>query len=166
MDGWGLVGTGVIAFLGTHEFEGGQVQGVFLTEYDQTTDSYVGVCFPHNPYFLQLLKAAGKGLFIEGAKVNVSLGVRVQGLRRYPYSLRPDYAFQFVLPGESPLPLIEIARGNVPHPATEPPSGGEVITDTNIRVQADTDQSGKVSGEEAKEWNKMHPDQPITKGKV
>lgn len=101
---------GVIALVGNREFTGHQLQGVFLVEYDQSNDTYVGVHFPHNEQFIGFVKAVGKGQFAAGSTSNVTVGLRVKGLRRYPYAERPDYPFQFVLPGEDVTPLREIAK--------------------------------------------------------
>lgn len=118
------LGRGVVAYVGTHEFTGHQLQGLFLVEYDQGTDSYTGVSFPQNEKFTQFFASLGKGTFGAETPVNVGVCLRIQGLRRYPYAERPDYAFQFVLPGEDPAPLLAIMTQN----AAAPPA--EVVTES------------------------------------
>lgn len=116
------LGCGVVAYIGVGVFTGHQKQGLLLVEYDESSDSYTGVCFPHNEEFTQYLANAGKGTFAPGHMVNVGAAVRIPGLRRYPYTARPDYAFQFVLPGEDAAPLLAIATANAapaPAPAEE-----------------------------------------------
>jgi hypothetical protein len=77
---------------------GGHRVSVVLTDYDESSDSYHGEA--HRNYSMNT-----------GEQTPVVESVH--GLRPYPYSARPDYAFQFVLPGEDEQPLIDIAQRNV-----------------------------------------------------
>ena len=88
--GHSLLGRGVRACLG-------RMQTVVLSNYDLVTDTYWGGVENANP-------AEGDEAFQDGQKVS--------GLRRYPYAARPDYAFQFVLPGEDESVLVNIAKDN------------------------------------------------------
>lgn len=93
-----------------HIFHGEQVTTI-LSHYDIETDTYNGhVLFPESIKARKLLPV-GKGSNIDSEE-NIALVLAVNGLRPYPYTARPDYAFQFVRPGESMEPLLEIARRN------------------------------------------------------
>lgn len=102
----------VIVSVGTGPFTGKQLQAAFLTEYDESSDTYVGVIFPHSEEFTQLLHATGKGTFTTDTPLNLGVVVRIPGLRRYPYRERPNADFQFVLKGEDPAPLRAIMAAN------------------------------------------------------
>jgi hypothetical protein len=133
------LGTGVVASIGVGSFTGHQLQGLFLVEYDQTTDSYTGVSFPQNQEFTQFFHNLGKGQFAPGKPINVGVAVRISGLKKYPAD-RPDYAFQFVLPGEDPSPLRAIMAANAEGQYThgEPqPAPEEAVTEP-IQQQNDT----------------------------
>jgi hypothetical protein len=106
------LGTGVVASVGVGTFTGRQLQGLFLVEYDESSDSYTGISFPQNTEFSQFFHNLGKGQFGADRPINVGVAVRISGLRKYPCTDRPDYAFQFVLPGEDPAPLRAIMAAN------------------------------------------------------
>lgn len=106
-----------------HIFNGYQVTTI-LKHYDESSDSYSG-----NVQFDGTIKvkviggtlgegAPGKDGNLPGIpgfglkEAVISPVFHVKGLRPYPYAERPDYAFQFVLPGQSLEPLLEIARRN------------------------------------------------------
>jgi hypothetical protein len=76
---------------------GGHMATVFLTDYDIESVSY-------------------HGLLVRNRSMNTDNVVphleAVHGLRAYPYSARPDYAFQFVKPGDDESVLINIAQKN------------------------------------------------------
>lgn len=78
-----------------------RMQTVILSNYDLVTDTYWGKIINAN-------RGEGPAPFQDGEYV--------PGLRRYPYAARPDYAFQFVLPGEDESVLVNIAHGNLRQP--------------------------------------------------
>lgn len=150
---------GVVVCIGTGKFTGKQRQGCFLTEYDEGADTYVGVVFPRSEFFQQMFQHQGKGEFTEfGAPMNVGVVQRIEGLRRYPYAERPDYAFQFVLPDEDTTPLREIMQRNADAAQSGVPTGQEptheVIQDSETGEQsfdpADTNKDGVVDKAERK----------------
>lgn len=71
---------------------------VILSNYDLATDTYWGKVINANP-------AEGSSPFKDGDNV--------PGLRKYPYTVRPDYAFQFVMCGEDESVLVNIAHANL-----------------------------------------------------
>jgi len=99
-----------------HIFKGHQVT-TFLTSYDSSSDSYDGhVQFPMSIKARKLIPI-GKGETID-AEEQIALVLLVKGLR--PLVLDPDtgqplsnYEFQFVRPGESTQPLIDIINRNI-----------------------------------------------------
>lgn len=80
---------------------GGHMATVFLTDYDESNGTY-------------------DGLLVRNRSMNTSDTVphleAVHGLRAYPYEARPDYAFQFVHPGNDESVLINIAQANAVRP--------------------------------------------------
>jgi len=76
---------------------GGHMATIILTDYDLSDATY-------------------DGLLIRNRSMNSTDVVphfeAVHGLRPYPYAARPNYAFQFVLPGEDESVLINIAQAN------------------------------------------------------
>jgi len=76
----------------------GHMVTVFITDYDPSSDSYNGES--HRNYSMN----TGE---------NPPIVKSVPGLRPYPYTERPDYAFQFVRPGEDESVLLAIAQNNV-----------------------------------------------------
>jgi len=102
-DAQALLGKPVRASIKSHQMT------VFLTEYDESNQTY-------------------SGIGIRNVSMNAGDTLphfeSVQGLRRYPYAERPDYAFQFVTPGEDEAPIINIAQKN-----SVRPRGGEQAGD-------------------------------------
>lgn len=83
------------------------------------------------------------------------------GLRPYPYAARPDYAFQFVAPGEDESVLLAIGQGN----ATPPVPPVEVVVDDadtadlpeqteETFADADLNRDGTVTKQERKQWKR------------
>ena len=148
-----FLGRGVVAVVGVGVFTGHQLQGLFLAEYDEGTDSYTGISFPQNEEFTQFLKSTGKGGFGPGSVVNAGVAIRIPGLRRYPYEERPDYAFQFVLPGEDSAFLRDIMEANA---AKFSGTSQEVVEEATD--PADLNNDGVVTKAERKQHNKEHPE--------
>jgi hypothetical protein len=131
----------------------GHLTTVFLTDYDESSDSYYGES--HRNFSMNM-----------GEKLPVVNPVR--GLRPYPYTFRPNYAFQFVLPGEDEQVLIDIAQGNVNRvdiPTTSedsqvpiqsiPPADvpGSHLDSTDPK---DLNKDGIVTPEEKRQYKKDH----------
>lgn len=108
--------------------KGGRVQVAILIHYDEPSDSYDGAAF--HPGLLRVRAGEGSSVSQSGSLLDTVPLLPAHGLRRYPYNALPDYAFQFVLPGEDAQPLIDIAQRNAD--ATRP--------------QAVADQPGESSG--------------------
>lgn len=76
---------------------GGHMETIILSDYDESSDSFYGLtirCISIDTHdIVPDLKAMG-------------------GLRAYPYTERPDYAFQFVKPGQDESVLRNLARHN------------------------------------------------------
>lgn len=137
----------------------GHRTSVLITDYDSVKDVYHGEA--HRNYSMNT-----------GEKTPVVF--TVNNIVPFPYTKRPDYAFQFVLCGEDEQPLIDIANGNVPQIAKDLTSDpfGKVPPSTNIPHEkgevvekrtpmsnenfdpADTNKDGKVSNQERKESKK------------
>jgi hypothetical protein len=85
---------------------GGRMMTVFLTDLDTSSDSFNGFAV-----------TVGKSLDTDQAKqagfINGIEFRPVRGARPYPYSERPNYAFQFVEMGEDESPLLAIGQANV-----------------------------------------------------
>lgn len=149
------LGCGVVAYVGVGVFTGHQKQGLFLVEYDESSDSYTGVSFPQNEEFTQFLKNTGKGTFAPGSIVNAGVAIRIPGLRRYPCD-RPDYAFQFVLSGENSDPLLEImtknAQGTAEQVIEEPGQGEAPPISQGNEAQDDRPQWQKEGFSSKAEW--------------
>lgn len=127
-----FLGVNAIALIGTGQYTGRQLRALVLEEYDESSDSYVGVTHFQDDQFTKTFQHVGKGVFAEGRTANVAVAVRVPGLKRYPDAERPDYAFQFVLAGESADPLREIAAKN----AANTEQGGEAVIEERQDDQA------------------------------
>lgn len=121
---------------------GGHMATVFLTDYEQASDSYWG--------------EAHRNRKTGDEKTPVVESVR--GLRPYPYTSRPDYAFQFVLPGEDEQPLLDIAQGNVrPGQVEQPkPQEPDAMTpgEATFPHPADKNFDGVVTKKERKQYDK------------
>lgn len=89
---------------------GGHMATIFLTDYDIESDTYYGL----------LVRCRSME-----AKEPMPHFEAVTGLRPYPYEVRPDYAFQFVVPGVDESPLINIAGRN----AWNAQHGGQVSSE-------------------------------------
>lgn len=127
-----LLGTAVRALIGGH------MSTVFLTDYDSSSDSYWGEAHRN---------------FAMGDKA-LPVVISIRGLRPYPYIQRPDYAFQFVLPGENEQPLLDIAAKNA-HPLTNanPPTVSHDAPEQPSSEgfdPADTNRDGVVTKKEQK----------------
>lgn len=154
-----FLGQGVVTLVGTRKFTGKQRQAVFLTEYDEDDDSYVGVAFLQSTFFQNYLKSEGKGEFTELASP-ISTGavaVRISGLRRYPYAKQPNYSFQFVLPSEDIAPLRAIAQGNADAAQAGVSGGAEpVVEEFGTFDPADTNKDGVIDKKERKQHKREH----------
>ena len=109
---------------------GGRMMTVILTDYDSSSSSYNGVAI-----------TVGKSLDVATNPGNVN-GIEfrpVRGLREYPYTERPSYAFQFVYPGDDESVLLSIGQTNADNATQDP---------------RDTDGDGQVSKAERKAYNK------------
>jgi len=86
---------------------GGHMTTVFLTDFDLSSNSYHGVAI--------------RSFAMADEKVPVIEAVH--GARPYPTTDRPNYAFQFVAPGDDESLLINIAHKNLvdrqPHETTD-----------------------------------------------
>jgi hypothetical protein len=71
---------------------------VILSNWDEVNNTYWGKVVNANP-------AEGPTPFKDGDYIS--------GLRQYPYTARPNYAFQFVLCGEDESVLVNIAHANI-----------------------------------------------------
>lgn len=120
-----FLGMNVIVCVGVGFYTGKQKRAAVLEEYDESNDTYVGVTHFQDDEFAQTLKHLGKGAFAPGRIANVAVAVRIPGLRRYPYAVEPNYAFQFVLPGEDATPLREIMQRNADAFTSGKPIGQE-----------------------------------------
>lgn len=76
---------------------GGHMATIFLTDFDIESQSYHGLLVRNRS-----MDVADKVPHFEA----------VHGLRPYPYAERPDYAFQFITPGQDESILINIAQAN------------------------------------------------------
>jgi len=153
-----FLGQGVVTLVGTGEFTGKQRQVALLTE-DTGDGSYVGVVFLESHFFQEYFKGEGKGQFSSlGKTATGAVPVRVAGLRRYPYTERPNYWPQFVLPGEDTEPLRAIMQASADAYQSGTPIGQEpvheVIQDPETGEQsfdpADTNKDGIVDKAERK----------------
>jgi len=157
-----FLGQGVVTLVGTGEFTGKQRQVALLTE-DEGDGSYVGVVFLESHFFQEYFKGEGKGTFSSlGKKATGAVPVRVSGLRRYPYTERPNHWPQFVLPGEDTEPLRAIMQASADAYESGTPIGQEpiheVIEDEQGRPQefhpADKDHDGRVSPKEQRQYDR------------
>lgn len=145
---------------------GGRIQVAILIHYDESSDSYDGAAlFPGN-----LRLRAAEGSAFQSGIVDTVPVLPVHGLRRYPYAERPDYARQFVFPGEDIQPLLDIAQRNADttRPAAvadQPVESSEAnapdVLDTQPLAEpaqefdpADRNKDGTVSNKERKQYER------------
>jgi hypothetical protein len=77
---------------------GGHMSTIFLTDYEADSETYDGL----------LIRCRSMDTNDKTPDLKA-----VTGLRAYPYTARPDYAFQFILPGEDESVLINIANASI-----------------------------------------------------
>jgi hypothetical protein len=111
---------------------GGRMMTGFLIDYDESSDSYNGIAF-----------SVGKSIDVSDPQ---PIERTFRGARKYPYAERPNYAFQFVFPGEDEQPLLNIAQGNI-NPEHGEGSGG------NVPVEGIDTSTGKEEFDPTKDYN-------------
>lgn len=136
----------------------GRVLTAWLTDYDESSDSYWGFA------------VTTRELDVDFPPVEF---LPLRGLRQYPYKERPDYAFQFVFPGEDEGGIRGIAATNASGIADET-IAKELIDPVKVSKddtaplpeqteqvfdERDTDRDGSVSKSERKAWKKEHPEE-------
>jgi len=124
----------VVVCIGVGHFTGKQRQVALLTECEEggaddgSEDTYVGIVHLESDFFQEYFEHVGKGQFKNlGQKATGCVPLRIEGLRRYPYAARPDYAFQFVLKGEDTAPLRAIMQRNADAAQSGVPTGQEPV---------------------------------------
>lgn len=125
---------------------GGHMQTIFLTDYHIDNDTYDGEAHRNR----------------KTGDEQTPVVTSVTGLRPYPYAERPDYSFQFVECGEDEQPLLDIADKNAEGHRDVIDAGKDdrirqVTDDEPTLNPADTDEDGRISKKEMKQWNKDHP---------
>lgn len=150
-----FLGEGVVAYVGLQQFTGHELQGLFVAEYDVADDSYTLISFPQNPKFTQFFENLGKGQFAADEPINVGVVLRFSGFRRYPYTVQPNYQFQFVLPGEDTAPLLKLitdfAESTKPVDYTTQELGDPSASEINQQGNIDSEKRWKQLGYNTKE---------------
>jgi hypothetical protein len=136
---------------------GGRMMSVWLSDWDSSSSSYNGFAVTVGKSLdTDQSKQAG---FINGIEFRP-----VRGARPYPYSERPNYAFQFVEVGDDESPLLAIGQANVgtaPAPAETveeeaSPIPGEASGTQDPRTydKRDANKDGVTTPEELAEFQK------------
>ena len=112
---------------------GGRMMTGFLTDHDESSDSYNGVAW-----------SAGKSIDVSDPQ---PIQRTFRGARQYPYTARPDYAFQFVFPGDDESPLLALGQANADTQPEGEPSGG------NPPIQHPEDSTTKEEFDPTKDYN-------------